>query len=190
MRSDDTASTELSTQAAAAITAHRDQSLHEARRAAALCMVGLAIALVGVAWVRRGGGILRTPAWILLAAVAAATYEFSIMATRLNAARRDIESLARPPLRAWCRPAVLERRSEEERWLLLYATGKQAPPAPFAAVAQVGEWPVRAPALLVDVAGVPRRGRTLTVFDAATGSVVGMGPVASTAKTVQLMRPS
>lgn len=154
--------------------------MREARRAGAIVLVGLAIALIG-----RG----RLPLWIVVAGALAAAYEFRVMAMHLNAARLDLESLDRHPLRAWTRAVnVARRRGAVERWLLLYATGDKALPAPFAAVPCVSEWPVPAPALLVDFAGVPKRGRLLTVFDAATGRVLGMGPVAGTRKTVALMR--
>ena len=197
MRSDSTPSTEVSHEAASAITAHWERCVHDARRAAIPCLIALAITLVGFTWVRGSSftelnvsaGTPRLPLWVPAVALIAAVYEFAIMVTRLNAARHDAESLARRPLRALTRPVILVRkRDPAERWLLLYATGRQPPPAPFAAVPCVVEWPVPASVLLVDVAGVPKKGRLLTVFDAATGRVLGLGDVPSTAKTVELMR--
>jgi|SRR5579884_3795977 len=182
VRADDTAATELSQQAAEAISAHGDRCVREARRSALFGLLGVAIAVAG--------GRSRLPLWIVVAAGAVAAYEFRVMAARLNAARHDADSLVRQPLRAWTLPVSrLRRRGGAEHWLLLYATGAAAPPAPFAAVSCTADVPVPTAALLVDVAGVPKRGRVLTVFDAATGRLLGMGRVAGTARTVDLMRP-
>jgi hypothetical protein len=189
VRSDGSAASEVSHQAAAAITEHFEEAARQARRAALLGLLALVIGVLGVTWLRSSASAPRLPLWIAVAVWLAAIQQCARMVMRVLDARNDADSLVRQPLRAWTRPVIVaRRRAKVARWLLLYATGEKAPPAPFAAVSAVGEWPVAAPALLVDVAGLPKKGRLLTVFDAATGNLIGFGRVPSTAKTVALMR--
>lgn len=188
VRADATASSVLSRDAADALHTRRAQSAHEARLAGLLSLIGAGIAagcLAGAA-----GALPRLPSWSAVVPLAAALYEVGVAVSRVNTVRDVDEALERRPFRAWARPVrVQRRRGVAETWLLVYTTGKQSPPAPapFAAVMATAEWPVQAPVLLVDVVGIPSTDRTLTVFDAATGQVLGIGPVASTARTVELM---
>src|SRR5437867_4894066 len=183
VRSDTTPASEVSREAAIAISAQRDRAVEEARRASRIWLMGMGVAIVGLTFARgtsltafdTGQAIPRLPLWVPVAAIATAFGGFVSLVRWYREYRYHTDALSRHPLRAWTRPVTLQRRGRSEAWLLLYATGKSAPVAPFAAVPCVTDWPVAAPALVVDVAGIPKKGCLLTVFDAATGRVLAMG---------------
>jgi hypothetical protein len=184
VRSDASAADEISRQAAAAIQEHSTWVIRQARRTGGLLLASVVIAVSSLT-------VLRTslPLWVPVLGIVATVLAIPAFVGLMAAAREDSAALRQRPLRSWTRPVTLHRRGGDvESWLLLYATGQSAHPAPFAAVQSVTEWSERTAYLAVDVAGFPRRGSMLTVFDAASGAVLAVGPVASTRKTVQLMR--
>jgi hypothetical protein len=189
----------LSEQACNAISEHYEWAARRARRMGLLCLVTTGIAVLGLTILRGSsftdvssdGGLPRLPLWMTTAAIVAAIAALFAAVTFMRAAYQDALALDRQPVRAWTRPVIMRRgrfRRRVEGWLLLYATGDAAPAAPFAAVPAEIDDVAGIVALVVDVSGFPKKGRLLTVVDAATGRLLASGEVASTMKTVRLMR--